>query len=222
MNLAIFDFCDTLANFQTADEFCRFILKKESKKLLLRLDLFLIKWRIYNLLVKSSFFRLPRKRFLLWSIRGICMQKINGYGRLYVDEILMQNMNEEVLLRFKEHLSVGDTVVINSGGYEPYLRHFSNKFGVNMLFSTEFASRNDIFLGYLKGRDCLGSEKVKRIRMTELLNNTYNDIYVYSDSISDIPLFDLATKKVVVIEGNEIPKWCDSNFEKISVNEELG
>jgi HAD superfamily hydrolase (TIGR01490 family) len=222
VNLAIFDFCDTLVNFQTADEFCRFVLKKESKKLWIHLDSFLTRWKIYNVLLKSSFFRFPQKRLLLWSVRGIRMQKINGYGKLYVDEILMQNMNEEVLLRFKGHLSVGDTVVINSGGYEPYLRHFSNKFGVDMLFSTEFESRNDIFLGYLKGRDCLGSEKVKRIRMTELLNNSYNDIYVYSDSITDTPLFDLATKKVAVIQGNEIPKWCDSNFEKIFINEELG
>ena len=30
-NLAIFDFCDTLINFQSADEFCRFTLKRKFK-----------------------------------------------------------------------------------------------------------------------------------------------------------------------------------------------
>lgn len=31
MNLVIFDFCETLVNFQTADSFSRFVLKKSLK-----------------------------------------------------------------------------------------------------------------------------------------------------------------------------------------------
>ena len=47
--------------------------------------------------------------------------------------------------------------------------------------------------------------------------NNYDGIIVYSDSITDMPIFNLATTRVAIINKNTIPSWCKEKFEIIKV-----
>jgi hypothetical protein len=49
------------------------------------------------------------------------------------------------------------------------------------------------------------------------LSNNYSKIFVYSDSETDLPIFNLATHKIAVLKNEFIPNWCQSNFEIIKV-----
>jgi phosphoserine phosphatase len=40
---------------------------------------------------------------------------------------------------------------------------------------------------------------------------------VYSDSVTDMPIFNLASKKYAVISKAQIPQWATNNFEIIKV-----
>ena len=86
-----------------------------------------------------------------------------------------------------------------------------------MLFSTEFKYEGSIFTGKIEGIDCLGQEKVRKMKEEGLNFNDYEEIIVYSDSITDMPIFNLATTRVAIINKNSIPSWCKEKFEIIKV-----
>ena len=54
MKLVIFDFCETLVNFQTADSFSRFVLEKESRNFILKIDTLLDKIKFYRFCYKLN------------------------------------------------------------------------------------------------------------------------------------------------------------------------
>lgn len=217
MKLVIFDFCETLVNFQTADSFSRFILEKESKKIILKIDFLLDKIKFYRFCSKLNLDSWSQKNFLLSNLNGLSKEKIKSYAELFLESKILPNLNEKVFEKFLNHLNANDFVIINSGGYQPYLDLFVNKYGVNMLFSTEFKYEGSIFTGKIEGIDCLGQEKVRKMKEEGLNFNDYEEIIVYSDSITDMPIFNLATSRVAIINKNSIPSWCKEKFEIIKV-----
>jgi len=217
MNLAIFDFCDTLVNFQSANEFCKYVLRKESRKTYLWVDHFCEQYFIYRIATKFSLDSDAQKKFLLSGLKGLSKSKIESYGFDFVQDVIENHINKEVFERFLSHINRRDAVVINSGGYEPYIQYFSKKYNIELSFSTKFKFVNDIFTGNIEGADCLGYEKVSRMKQTDVLNKHYSDIFVYSDSVTDMPIFDLANHKIAIIKTKDVPKWCQSNFEIIKL-----
>ena len=217
MKLAIFDFCDTLVNFQTANEFCKYVLKKESRNSILKTDYFFEKYYFYRLLAKLGISHFSQKKLLLRGLKGLTKAKLQFYGEQYVQDVIENQMNREVFRRFIEHIEQGDLVVINSGGYEAYLQYFSSKYDIEFTFSTRFKYVNNIFSGDIEGNDCLGQEKVIRMKEIDILDKAYKEIFVYSDSITDMPIFNLATHKIAIIKGNFLTKWCNTNFEILKV-----
>jgi phosphatidylglycerophosphatase C len=217
MRLAIFDFCDTLINFQSANEFCKYVLKNESRKSFLKADWFFEKYFFYILFAKLNLSHFSQKKLLLRGLKGLTKAKLELYGKKYVHEVIENQLNKEVFQRFLEHIRLGDIVVINSGGYEAYLQYFSNKHFVEYTFSTRFKYVKDVFSGEIEGDDCLGLEKLIRMKEIDILDKVYNDIFVYSDSITDMPIFDLASRRIAVIKHNTIPQWCQLNFDIIKV-----
>ena len=215
IRLAIFDFCDTLVNFQTANEFCKYVLKKETRYRLLRVDHFFEKYYFYRLFARLRFSGFSQKKLLLRGLQGLSKSKIEFYGEQYVEDVIENQLNITVFERFNEHKKNGDIVVINSGGYEAYLLKFSEKNKIEFTFSTKFKYINDVFTGEIEGNDCLGMEKVTRMKEAAFLDKVYEDIFVYSDSITDMPIFNLASQKIAVIKQKKTPNWCQSNFEII-------
>lgn len=218
MRLAIFDFCDTLVNFQTANEFCKYVLNKESRSSLLMTDHFFEKYYFYRLFAKLGLSHFSQKKVLLRGLKGLTKSKLLLYGEQYVHDVIENQLNIEVFQRFLEHVENGDIVVINSGGYEVYLDYFSKKYNIDFTFSTRLKYIDDFFSGEIEGIDCLGVEKVKRLKDANILEKKYQVIFVYSDSITDMPIFDLGTKKYAVVSGLKTPLWAtQDNFEIINV-----
>lgn len=154
---------------------------------------------------------------MLSSLNGLSKEKLKSYAELFLESKILPNLNEKVFEKFLNHLNANDFVIINSGGYQPYLDLFVEKYGVKKLFSTEFKYIDNIFTGKIKGIDCLGQEKVRKMIEEGLNFNNYDGIIVYSDSITDMPIFNLATTRVAIINKNTIPSWCKEKFEIIKV-----
>lgn len=217
MKLVIFDFCETLVNFQTADCFSRFVLEKESRNFILKTDLLLDKMKFYKFCSKFNLDSCSQKKILLTNLNGLNKEKLESYAELFLESKILPNLNEKVFEKFLNHLNANDFVIINSGGYQPYLDLFAKKYGVKKLFSTQFKYKGSIFTGEIDGIDCLGQEKVRKMKEEGINFNNYTEIIVYSDSITDMPIFDLATTKVAIINKNTIPSWCKKKFEIIKV-----
>lgn len=216
MNLAIFDFCETLVNFQTADRFCRFTLERNSKKRYLKIDYFLNQLKIYSLLSKMGVKNF-QKRFLLLGLKNMSAAEIQNMSIAFLKEEIEPKLNQNVFGLFKQHIKQGDFVVINSGGYEPYIKSFSEKHLVHKYYATKLGYANSRLSGKILGADCLGIEKVIRMENDGVLKQHFNEVFVYSDSVTDMPIFNLASKKYAIVSSNETPQWTKNNFEIIHV-----
>ena len=97
-----------------------------------------------------------------------------------------------------------DNDVIISASFDFILKPICQRLGVKHLISTKY----DLKTGKIIGHNCHDFEKVKRFR------EYFKDVKVneaYSDSISDVPMLDLA-KKAYVVRGNEIIPLEDYKF----------
>jgi HAD superfamily hydrolase (TIGR01490 family) len=219
MKLVIFDFCETLVNFQTADNFVDYIIDKERYykfRWVKYLDKILIKTRV--MAVVSKFFSElnPSKRLKLFQIRGISNEKVNQYANEFYEERLMPNLISPLYDLFLEHLEKGDYVLIISGGYSPYIKIFADKHEIKGYFATEIDCSQTRISGRFFGKDCLFQQKVVLLDQYLLENKIeYSESIVYSDSSSDLPLLKWANTAFVVSKDKSQP-WAGKNgFEEI-------
>tara|TARA_B100000963_G_scaffold358205_1_gene382252 strand:+ start:1035 stop:1724 length:690 start_codon:yes stop_codon:yes gene_type:complete len=210
--LVILDFCETLIKFQTADRFIDFVCVDKNiflHKLIFLIQIFLKKIKftsiIYKFFPKFNF----NKRLKLLSIIGIDRKYLNlkaeSYNKILIDNIILEM--QEIL---NESLKNNDNVIIVSGGYEIYLSEFSNYHKIKNLIGTKIMFRNNKATGLVHGLDCMHENKVILLENYIKKNNIkYNTSVVYSDSISDIPLFKWADKGYVISKGSS-QNWVKS------------
>lgn len=211
-DLIVFDFCDTLFDGQSISLFYEFLVTKQ-------------KWykQIY-IKIRNKFNRIPSKdskkykEFLLSSFNGSSLDYFNCMGKLFFDEVIKKRLNIEVLDRLKEHQKNQDYIVIVSGGLSCYLSVFCERFQIDYLISTELEFKEQRFTGKISKKECLGKEKV--VKLKYLLNKNkliYANTWVYSDHESDLPLFQLANKAVVVVK-NPSQVWIKKSWEIIKID----
>jgi HAD superfamily hydrolase (TIGR01490 family) len=214
MQLVIFDFCETLVNFQSADRFVDFIIEKEKYnkyKWLDRLGKILTKTRF--LAVMNKFF--PEfnasKRLKLLQVKGISNEKVERYAEEFYSDNVMPNLIKPIFELFQKHLQDKDYVLVISGGYAPYIRLFSEKHGIKAYFATEMAFNNGNLSGMFLGKDCLYGQKVVLLKKYLEENPIdYTKSIVYSDSVSDLPLLKWADEGVVISRKKSQP-WAKTN-----------
>ena len=141
------------------------------------------------------------------------MDELNEYSKLFYSEKIKSNFIQEIFEKFLKHKSEGDTIVVISGGYSIYLKHFVEEFKIPHLFASEIEFNKNYCTGLIKGMDCLYDNKVAFIE-GHGIEKEQNTV-AYSDSITDLPLLKWV-KKGIVISKNKSQKWAIQNgFEEI-------
>ncbi len=212
--IALFDFCDTMINFQSADKYVRYVkdhINISSRMHLLEtLRRFLVKTRLMRVLQHFSREGYVNKKMLLRQLAGLSEQEMTRLAESFYRELVRPNYIPEVIaeviaevMRLKHE---GWRLFIVSGGYDVYLKYAADEFGFEDCISTRLNFQDGIFTGMYKGDDCMNNNKVKMLREyfgREDLKNC--DSVAYSDSKSDIPLLKFCRKGVVVTCGNCTP-----------------
>ncbi|MCU4173867.1 HAD-IB family hydrolase [Carboxylicivirga sp. N1Y90] len=219
--IAYFDFCETLANFQTADAFVDFVRKKSNKSSMRFLNfslLVLLKLR-FNLFLNKFF---PNagviKKFKLMQLKGVSSDTLNEYAKEYYLTQIKPNLISKVLDELLDLQKKDYNIIVVSAGYAVYLKYFTQEYSIKHLIATELAFSSDgkKCLGKMLGKDCIYTEKVKRIEAyfgNEDLD--YSDSISYSDSPSDLPMMRL-TEKAVVVSESMSQNWSkENNFQEI-------
>lgn len=206
----IFDFCETLVNKQTADDFVNFVLvQKETPNLYLR--------RLYLSLIdifdRLKFFIVLNKIFGENSLeKGLRLFSLINLDEVYLNHLalkfsnsLKNNLNNNVWKLFEK--TDKKNRIICSGGYDLYLKYFFAEHDVKNLICTEFEFKNNRFTGFWEGKDCMRNEKVKRLERLGLRKDQ-TEITVYTDSSSDLPLLNYADRGIVVGKKQK-PLWAN-------------
>ncbi len=211
MRLVVFDFCETLVNFQTADKFVDFIIEKENYynfRWIKTLNSIFTRTRVLAIVNKFLPELNPSKRLKLFQIRGISEKKVNQYAIDFYNDFIMPNRIMPLYDKMKEHIKNNDFVLIISGGYTPYLKIFSEKHNIQAYFGTELEKNNSILTGQFLGKDCLHGQKIvllEKYLKEKQINFTTS--VSYSDSITDLPLLKW-TDEAFVISKNKSQTWA--------------
>ena len=210
--VALFDFCETLANFQTADAYVDYVRRRLNDKRMCRLERmqnYLRKIKIIQILDILTKYRYSiNKRIKLWQLRGHQTSELEEMARGYYKEMISPNLIPDMVEKMLELKSKNYSVMLVSGGYDIYLRYFVDEYELNGVISTKIGFKNNVCTGRFDGYDCLRDGK------TKLLNKFFptkpNYSCAFSDSISDIPFLKWANDGYVV-SRNKHQVWSTNN-----------
>jgi len=223
-NLVVFDFCETIVSKQTANNFINFIAERNKTKwsrIIGKLEYFLTQTRFFAIVDRMYPKLNLSKKINLLKIRGLIEVDLKTYANKYYKDFIVKNYNQVIIDAMKMYLSKNDSlVVIASGGYNPYLEIFCKEFNIYHLFSSKIECNNSKVTGFYDGEDCMFEEKVKQLNsFIEINKLTFSNKIVYSDSISDLPLFKWSDIRYV-ISYNKSQNWPSTyDYNEIIINQ---
>jgi len=212
--VALFDFCETIANFQTADAFVEFLCKRNPDKVNKGFSYFLQKFLVKTKL-SSVLFHLGfnfNKRLVLLRLRGVCKELVEAEGKAFYNSVIKANFIDKSIEELNQLKKKGYSIYIVSGGYDAYLQYFAKDYDVDLICS-KISYFDNLCTGKLSGADCMGHEKVARLTQTFHSSDIKNiDSISFSDSISDLPLLQYTRRAIVVTKKEK--DWINrNNFE---------
>ena len=180
----IYDFDKTIYDGDSSIDFFKFCIIK-NKKCLLIMPMFIIEVILYKL-------RIIKKE----KLKSTFFSFLKYFNE--IDEILEEfwNINIKKIKKFYLHQRKGSDLIV-SASPEFLLKPISRKLNFNLI-----ATDIDLKTGLLKGKNCYGIEKLKRLEEHGI--NECNEFY--SDSKSDLPLRKIA-KKGYIVKGKKIDNW---------------
>lgn len=221
--VALFDFCETLANFQTGDAFVNYVatnypIRQNIRRNKIRHTLKRFKFIsvVERLFPKFSF----NKRLVLWQLKGYKHSTIEKASREYYLDKVKPNLIPETIELLRSLQDNGWRVLIVSAGYETYLKWFCQDYGIMIsdLIAVKIKfNKAGVCLGRFDGGDRLW-DKVdilsRRFERQEIQS------IAFSDGLSDLPMLMWADEGVVVRKRSNASwnKKLNYNFKEILWN----
>lgn len=206
--VAIFDFCDTLVDFQTADAYVDFVRETKRKfSIVFKYYLFILlsKIRFLDALEFLTHWRKSiHKRVYLWQLRGVSEAELELLSLRYYNERIRTHLIDHTISLLKEYQSRSIQIWIVSGGYGIYLKHFVREFNVDRLICSNIKMKKGKCVGKLDGLDCLNDNKVVLLKDAVPNYNQYIFIASLSDSITDIPILSIAHEGIVISQSPQL------------------
>lgn len=220
--IALFDFCETLASFQTADAYVHFVRDKMNLKTMKNKECFrllLEKTKVLFLLEKMSFVGSINKRLVLWQLKNIDYKTLDCYANEYYHEYVRPRLITPVIEKMISLQKEGIKCYLLSAGYDIYLKYFIQDFKLNGCICTKIAFKNEICLGYYEAKDCYGQEKVLMFKEYFHTTSLLDESYAFSDSKSDIPMLQLCKHRIAVCNSkNDVnKKWIKKHCTEVII-----
>lgn len=109
----------------------------------------------------------------------------------YVNEHLPNALRPQALKRLRWHQQQGHLTALISNSPENYLHSWGQLVNFDIVCDTRLGTSGQTLTGDVAGEDCVGAEKVRRLREKLPDLATYH-IYAYGDSSGDAELLAIA------------------------------
>ena len=213
--IAVFDFCGTFVNFQTADAFIKWCLSKANlpteNKRKISAERFFDKTYISTLF--SIFDYSIRKRLIASQVKGLSEETISESAISFIKEMVIPNIVDITRQLYFECKKKNYYLILVSGAYNQYLCVFNSFFHFDKILSTELEIKRGVATGKIKN-DCMGKKKAKKLKSflnKQFGKNNYEICFSIGDSKSDLPVLKIAKRKVVV--SNKDVDWAQNGYE---------
>jgi phosphatidylglycerophosphatase C len=136
-------------------------------------------------------------------LEGRDLRDVTAVSEQFADEHLRTAVRPEVAARLGEHLDAGHVVVVVSASPALYVRRIAASIGAQGCAATELAVAGATLTGRYEGRNCRGTEKLRKVRalLDELGVADTGDnrpLYAYGNSRGDLRLLSAADRPVDV------------------------
>lgn len=209
--LAIFDIDFTLTSRETLLEFYKFMIRNRPK-LLRKVPYSLYAGVLY--ILKRTDLKAAKSAFLSL-IDEIEETDLNLLIKDFYKNVISNILYKDSIEMIKKLKAEGYKIILISASSEFYLNEFYNIKEVDKVIGTIYEFGKDKKRGKIIGENCKGEEKVKRLMeyiKTEKVEVDFTESYMFSDSMSDAPLFRLVGHPYLInFKGKnaeyEILKW---------------
>ena len=209
--LAIFDVDYTLTKRETLVEFYLFMMLK-NPKLLKYLPKSLFSFIFYAFKIQDA--SKVKKTFIRF-IDGIEENEMRKIVQEFYEKRLSKILYKDAIDKIKEMKAEGYKIYLISASAEFYLNELYKIKEVDKVIGTRFSLENGLHRNEIMGENCKGEEKVKRLMEVlkkENIEVDFENSYMFSDSLSDLPLFNLVGHPYLINyrkkhDKIEILKW---------------
>lgn len=186
MNLALFDFDGTITTQEMYVPFVRHAVTPARFAWgRVRLAPHYLAYRM-RILSGSSI----RSKIVEVGFTGMPEIDARSAGESFARTALPAVLRPVAMERIAWHKERGDRVVVVSGGLETYLEHWCRLHELDLLCS-RLAAHDGRLTGRYDGEQCVGAEKVRRIR-ERYREADYGCIYAYGDTHEDLAMLAIA------------------------------
>lgn len=188
--LAIFDVDYTLTKSETLFELYVFMVKRDPK-LLIHLPKNILAVLLYSLKIFDAS---KTKECFISFVDGIDDKDMQNIVKDFYEKRLSKILYKDAIDTIKKFKNDGYKIYLISASAEFYLNELYNIKEVDKIIGTRFKCKNGKRRRNIEGNNCKGEEKVSRL-MEELkkedIEVDFQASYMFSDSLSDMPLFKL-------------------------------
>lgn len=202
--VALFDFCDTMVDFQTGNAFTKYVIA-HSKIQFIRKLVYKIKHKWYKKIRHQD----VEKKLLLECCCGIDKQQMETLALNYYVEIVRPRLIRATVEKLLYYQSHGYKIYLVSGGFDMYLKYFASEFDIDGIFSTRVQFVNNAVSGKYDGIDCMGDNKIKILK--DFFDTDKIDGVAFSDSASDLPLLKFVSNGFAVGTDEKQLQWAHKN-----------
>lgn len=196
-SLAIFDVDYTLTKRETLMELYLFMLKKD-----IRFIKFIPRSIISGILYSLKIYDAGKaKQSFIKFLEGIHEEEMKALVKEFYEERLSKILYKDAIDTIKKLKNQGCKVYLISASPEIYLNELYNIKEVDKIIGTKLKRENGIYRSDIEGENNKGEEKVRRLReilKKENIEVDFENSYMFSDSLSDLPLFKLVGNSYLI------------------------
>ena len=145
---------------------------------------------VLNFALYSSYIQGP--------LKGSSQDEVNFFLKEFIPSVINE-LSDDLTRKFILESRSADKVLIASGSHDFLVKGFADYFEIESSIGTPVEVKNNIFTGNLSGEPTFKYGKVSAVKSWCSENNLkISDSIFYSDSINDLPMFDVCGEPIAV------------------------
>lgn len=207
MKIAFFDLDKTIIKKDSIVPFMIFYFKKNPKS-----AIYYIRLIPYFILFFLKIIDNNIIKYKIASIfRNITIECGENIGREFANTIIPNLYYKDALEEIKKLKNKSYTLIMVTASFEIYAKFIAENLGFDKCMGTELWKFRDKFTGYMYGKNCYGPAKRYRLFTESIFPSHKHKNIAYSDSISDLPLFNFAETKICVNPDSKLREYALKN-----------
>ncbi len=205
MRFAIFDVDLTITRKDTLIEFYKFLCSYD-KRFLMYSHKALYSGLMYSLKFYDE--KKTKEQFLSF-LKGLSAEVVDELSKIFYEKCIMGKLlYSDAINEIEKRAKSGYKVVLISASPEFYLKNFNKWDSIYCVLGTRYEIENGIYTGRIVGNNNKGMEKVYRfyefLYKNGINNYDLENSCMYSDSLNDLPLFNLVGNRYLINSKKKI------------------